>query len=73
MTPQLSRHGMQQIMQNNSHDFLLRLAQQLASSGAQRLKQSLQPLLAGPHSLPLAGVMFSLPQTTLTHWLLIAG
>ncbi|WP_240154104.1 ImcF-related family protein [Candidatus Pantoea communis] len=64
LTPQLSRQGMQQIMQNNSHDFLLRLAQQLASSGAQRLKQSLQPLLAGPHSLPLAGVMFSLPQTT---------
>lgn len=61
LTPQLSEQGMQQLMTHPQHDFLLRLAQQLATGGIQRLKQSLQPLLSGPQALPFAGVMFSLP------------
>jgi len=61
LTPRLSEQGMQQLIAHPRHDFLLRLAQELATGGIARLKQSLQPLIAGPQALHLAGVMFSLP------------
>ncbi|MBK0097099.1 type VI secretion protein VasK [Erwinia sp. S63] len=64
LTPILSRQGMQQLMLNPQHDFLLRLAQKLANGGGTRFKQSLQPLMNGPQSLHLAGLMFSLPTAT---------
>ncbi|MDX5631046.1 MULTISPECIES: ImcF-related family protein [unclassified Brenneria] len=61
LTPRLTQKGMQQVMINPRHDFLLRLAQDLADGGIDRIKQALTPLIAGPQSVRLAGMMFSLP------------
>ncbi|MCG8163749.1 type VI secretion protein VasK [Brenneria goodwinii] len=61
LTPRLTQKGMQQVMSDPRHDFLLRLAQDLAGGGIDRLKQALTPLIVGPQSVQLAGMMFSLP------------
>ncbi|MEC5319209.1 ImcF-related family protein [Brenneria populi subsp. brevivirga] len=59
LTPRLTQKGMLEVMVNPRHDFLLRLAQELAAGGIERLKQALMPLIVGPQSVPLAGLMFS--------------
>ncbi|EEJ1822184.1 type VI secretion protein VasK [Salmonella enterica] len=62
-TPRLTKQGMQQLLDNNRHDFLLRLAHQLTESGISRWPSVLNPLLAGGafSSLRLRGLMFSPP------------
>lgn len=62
-TPQLTEQGMRQLLDNNHHDFLLRLAHWLTESGIARWQTVLKPLLAGGafSSLRLRGLMFSPP------------
>lgn len=61
--PQVTELGMQQLLGDNSHDFLLRLAHQLAEGGIVHWQTVLKPLLAGGafSSLRLRGLMFSPP------------
>ncbi|ECI6680383.1 type VI secretion protein VasK [Salmonella enterica subsp. enterica] len=74
--PRLTEQGMQQLLDNNHHDFLLRLAHQLTESGIARWQTALSPLLAGGafSSLRLRGLMFSpplvaTPEAALHAWL----
>ena len=57
--------GVQQLLNNDHHDFLLRLAHQLAEGGIVKWKTALKPLLAGGafSCLQLRGLMFSPPLT----------
>ncbi|TCW00153.1 ImcF-related family protein [Biostraticola tofi] len=61
LTPGLTRQGMAQVMNNERHDYLLRLAQSWSTGGIDRIRIALAPLIAGPQSVCLAGMMFSLP------------
>jgi len=62
MLPALQTQGLQQVVENNSHDFLLRLGQHLKEGGIRRWAQQLVPWLsASQQRVPLRGLMFSLP------------
>lgn len=59
-TPRLTEQGMQQLLHDNRHDFLLRLAHTLQKEGIAHWQNTLKPLLSGgAFSLPLRGLMFS--------------
>ncbi len=59
----LTEQGMSQLLTDNRHDFLLRLAHTLAERGIAHWQTVLKPLLAGGafSSLRLRGLMFSPP------------
>ncbi|KGT95504.1 type VI secretion protein VasK [Erwinia typographi] len=62
MLPVLRAQGVQQVMANNRHDFLLRLGQSLKEGGIARWTQQLVPWLSvSQQHVPLRGLMFSLP------------
>lgn len=64
MLPTLRAQGMSQISENNSHDALLRLGQNLKDGGIARWAQQLLPWLSGSQQrIPLRGLMFSLPES----------
>ncbi|PIF23917.1 ImcF-related family protein [Candidatus Pantoea floridensis] len=61
LLPELREQGVSQIVENNSHDFLLRLGQHLKDGGIARWTQQLVPWLsASQQRVPLRGLMFSL-------------
>ncbi|MEG1350578.1 MAG: type VI secretion protein VasK, partial [Hafnia sp.] len=63
MLPALRAQGVNQVAANNSHDFLLRLAQKLNDGGVVRWAQQLLPWLsASQQRVPLRGLMFSLAE-----------
>jgi type VI secretion system protein ImpL len=63
MLPALREQGMSQVAEDNRHDFLLRLGQQLIDGGIARWAQQLAPwLTASRQRVPLRGLMFSLPE-----------
>lgn len=63
MLPTLRAQGMSQIVENNSHDALLRLGQNLNDGGIARWAQQLLPWLSvSQQRIPLRGLMFSLPE-----------
>ncbi|WP_194761452.1 ImcF-related family protein [Pantoea ananatis] len=63
MLPALRAQGMSQVLENNGHDFLLRLGQLLKEGGIARLAQQLEPWLSSSQlRVPLRGLMFSLPE-----------
>nr|WP_249434647.1 ImcF-related family protein [Enterobacter kobei] len=63
MLPTLRAQGMSQIAENNSHDVLLRLGQNLKDDGIARWAQQLLPWLSvSQQRIPLRGLMFSLPE-----------
>ncbi len=75
-TPPLTERGMSQLLADNRHDFLLRLAHTLAEGGITHWQTVLKPLLAGGafSSLRLRGLMFSpplaaVPEAALHAWL----
>lgn len=64
MLPTLRAQGMSQIAENNSHDALLRLGQNLKDGGIARWAQQLLPWLSfSQQRIPLRGLMFSLPES----------
>ncbi|WP_333849361.1 ImcF-related family protein [Leclercia sp.] len=68
MLPALRGQGMRQVAENNSHDFLLRLGQNLKEGGIARRAQQLLPwLYTSQQRIPLRGLMFSLPENKPTH------
>ncbi|MFZ4214724.1 ImcF-related family protein [Pantoea endophytica] len=58
----LREHGLAQVEHNISHDWLLRLTQQLASGESQAWQQRLAPWLDPARRSLLRGLMFSLPE-----------
>lgn len=61
LLPELSSRGMSQVVENNGHDFLLRLAQHLKNGGISLWGQQLAPwLYASQQRIPLRGLAFSL-------------
>ncbi|MGR7120022.1 ImcF-related family protein [Klebsiella aerogenes] len=63
MLPVLREQGVSQVIDNNSHDFLLRLGQHLQNAGIARWAQQLVPwLYSSQQRVPLRGLMFSLPE-----------
>lgn len=63
MLPELRAQGVNQILENNNHDFLLRLGQHLKDGGIARWAQQLLPWLSDVQQrVPLRGLMFSLPE-----------
>ncbi|MGX9255373.1 type VI secretion system baseplate subunit TssF [Pantoea ananatis] len=63
MLPALRAQGMSQVLENNGHDFLLRLGRHLKDGGIARWAQQLVPWLsASQQRVPLRGLMFSLPE-----------
>lgn len=63
MLPELRAQGVNQILENNNHDFLLRLGQHLKDGGIARWAQQLLPwLYDAQQRVPLRGLMFSLPE-----------
>ncbi|HEM6801058.1 TPA: type VI secretion protein VasK [Citrobacter koseri] len=63
MLPTLRMQGVNQVAENNSHDFLLRLGQHLKDGGIARWAQQLLPWLSvSQQRVPLRGLMFSLPE-----------
>ena len=68
MLPALRTQGMRQVVENNSHDFLLRLGQHLQDGGIARRAQQLVPWLStSQQCVPLRGLMFSLPGSHPVH------
>ena len=68
MLPALRAQGMRQVVENNSHDFLLRLSQHLQDGGIARRAQQLVPWLStSQQRVPLRGLMFSLPGSHPVH------
>lgn len=62
MLPELRAQGVNQILENNNNDFLLRLGQHLKDGGIARWAQQLLPWLSvSQQRVPLRGLMFSLP------------
>lgn len=60
----LTTQGVSQIVDNNNHDFLLRLGQQLKNGGISGWVDRLTPwLYASQQRVPLRGLMFSLTRT----------
>ncbi|WP_185922714.1 ImcF-related family protein [Hafnia paralvei] len=63
LLPALTEQGMSQVVENNSHDFLLRLSQKLKEGGIARWTQQLTPwIYSSQQRVPLRGLVFSLPQ-----------
>lgn len=63
MLPALRTQGVSQVVENNSHDFLLRLSQHLKDGGIARWTQQLMPWVSvSQQRVPLRGLMFSLPE-----------
>lgn len=63
MLPALRAQGGNQVAENNSHDFLLRLGQHLKDGAIARWAQQLVPWLSvSQQRVPLRGLMFSLPE-----------
>lgn len=63
LLPALTEQGMSQVVENNSHDFLLRLSQKLKEGGIARWTQQLTPWIYSSQArVPLRGLVFSLPQ-----------
>nr|WP_314420920.1 ImcF-related family protein [uncultured Erwinia sp.] len=63
MLPALRTQGVSQIAENNSHDFLLRLGQNLKEGGIARWAQQLTPWLSpAQQRIQLRGLIFSLPK-----------
>ncbi|OQD49735.1 type VI secretion protein VasK [Enterobacter cancerogenus] len=63
MLPELRAQGVNQMLENNNHDFLLRLGQHLKDGGIARWVQQLLPWLSDAQQrVPLRGLMFSLPE-----------
>lgn len=63
MLPELRAQGVNQMLENNNHDFLLRLGQHLKDGGIARWVQQLMPWLSDAQQrVPLRGLMFSLPE-----------
>ncbi|MEB8291593.1 type VI secretion protein VasK [Klebsiella michiganensis] len=63
MLPILRTQGVSQVIENNRHDFLLRLGQHLKDGGIVRWTQQLVPwLFDSQQRVPLRGLMFSLPE-----------
>jgi len=63
LLPALNAQGMRQVVENNRHDFLLRLGQHLKAGGIARRVQQLAPwLYASQQRVPLRGLVFSLPE-----------
>ncbi|WP_434134046.1 ImcF-related family protein [Enterobacter cloacae] len=63
MLPELRTQGVNQMLENNSHDFFLRLGQYLKDGGIVRWTEQLVPWLAASQQrVPLRGLMFSLPE-----------
>ncbi|KEY57168.1 ImcF-related family protein [Serratia sp. DD3] len=63
LLPQLRQQGVEQVLEYQQHDFLLRLGQQLQAGGIERWQVQLTPwLFATQQRVPLRGLMFSLPQ-----------
>ena len=61
MLPELRAQGVSQVLENNSHDFLLRLGQHLKDGGIAHWVQQLVPWLSvSQQRVPLRGLMFSL-------------
>lgn len=58
----LRERGLAQVQDNISHDWLLRLSQQLASGESQAWQQRLAPWLEPARRSLLRGLMFSLPE-----------
>lgn len=62
--PVLRARGMALVAHNISHDWMLRLSQQLAEGGSLLWQQHLTPWFAPQSPIPLRGLMFSLPDAT---------
>lgn len=63
LLPELTEQGTNQVAENISYDFLLRLGQKLKEGGITRWAQQLSPwLYSNQQRVPLRGLMFSLPQ-----------
>ncbi|MHA1139338.1 ImcF-related family protein [Enterobacter mori] len=63
MLPALRAQGMNQVGENNRHDFLLRLGQNLKDGAVTRWAQQLVPWLSvSQQRVPLRGLMFSLTE-----------
>lgn len=63
MLPELQAQGLSQVIEHNSHDFLLRLCQYLRDGGISRWAQQLVPWMhSSQQRVPLRGLMFSLPE-----------
>ncbi|MCP1105976.1 type VI secretion protein VasK [Serratia nevei] len=68
MLPELREQGVNQMLENNNHDFLLRLGQHLKDGGIARWTEQLLPWLpASQQRVPLRGLMFSLPDSQSIH------
>lgn len=68
MLPTLRTQGVSQVIENNGHDFLLRLGQHLKDGGIARWAEQLVPWLsASQQRVPLRGLMFSLPDSHPVH------
>ncbi|HEJ0329046.1 TPA: type VI secretion protein VasK [Serratia marcescens] len=68
MLPELREQGVNQMLENNNHDFLLRLGQHLKDGGIARWTEQLLPWLpASQQHVPLRGLMFSLPDSQSIH------
>jgi type VI secretion system protein ImpL len=64
LLPELRAQGVNQVLENNNHDFLLRLGQSLKEGDIARWVQQLTPWLhAAQQRIPLRGLMFSLPES----------
>lgn len=62
--PTLRAQGLNQVAENHSHDFLLRLGHHLKDGGIARWAKQLGPWLAvSQQRVPLRGLMFSLTET----------
>ncbi|WP_312584443.1 ImcF-related family protein [Atlantibacter sp.] len=55
----LVQQGMQQVVHNRNHAFLLHLAHRFRDGGVERLTHMLSQLAEGARALPLAGMVFS--------------
>ena len=63
LLPELTARGVSQVLDNNSHDFLLRLSQRLKEGGIARWAERLTPWIYGSQQrIPLRGLMFSLAE-----------
>jgi type VI secretion system protein ImpL len=64
LLPGLRAQGISQVLENNNHDFLLRLGQSLKEGGIARWVQQLTPWLhASQQRIALRGLMFSLSES----------
>ncbi|MBF6635303.1 type VI secretion protein VasK [Rouxiella silvae] len=67
LLPKLRLRGAQQVLEDTRHDYLLSLAGALSHGGIENFIHSLSTLLTRSRTIPLAGVMFSLPSTLMVN------